>query len=77
MSAQVKQEILALGPSGAGGHGCLSISVRAVETGMNHLATDLEAGYRMGKADRLVAQQYSWTNMVRCYLEMFQGVSKC
>ena len=49
----------------------------ALGLAMNHLATDPEARDRMGKAARLVAQQHSWTNMARCYLEMFQEVSKC
>ena len=49
----------------------------ALGAAMNHLAKDPKVRYRMGKAARLVAQQYSWTNMARCYLEMFQEVSKC
>ncbi len=51
--------------------------VGALSLAMNHLAQDPEARHRMGKAARLVAQQYSWTNMARHYLNMFEEVSKC
>ena len=51
--------------------------VSELSLAMDYLAQDPEARDKMGKAARLVAQQYSWTNMARHYLNMFEEVSKC
>jgi glycosyltransferase involved in cell wall biosynthesis len=51
--------------------------VTALGAAMNHLAKDPEARHSMGKVARLVAEQHSWTNMARCYLEIFKEVSRC
>jgi glycosyltransferase involved in cell wall biosynthesis len=51
--------------------------VTALSAALNHLTADSVARYSMGKAARLVAEQYSWTNMAGRYLEIFQEVSKC
>jgi glycosyltransferase involved in cell wall biosynthesis len=51
--------------------------VTALSSAMNHLAKEPEARHSMGKAARLLVEQYSWTNMARRYLEIFKEVSKC
>jgi glycosyltransferase involved in cell wall biosynthesis len=48
--------------------------VGALSLAMNHLAKDPAARQRMGKAARLLAEQYSWTNMAHHYLEIFEEV---
>lgn len=51
--------------------------VTALSAALHHLTADSVARYSMGKAARLVAEQYSWANMAGCYLKIFQEVSKC
>lgn len=48
--------------------------VGALSSAMNHLTQDPAARHQMGKAARLVAERYSWTQMARHYLEMFEEV---
>lgn len=48
--------------------------VGALSLAMIHLAQDRAARHRMGKAARSIAERYSWTQMARRYLEMFEEV---
>lgn len=48
--------------------------VAALSSAMNHLTQDSAARHQMGKAARLVAERYSWKQMARRYLEMFEEV---
>jgi glycosyltransferase involved in cell wall biosynthesis len=51
--------------------------VIALGAALHYLTTNSLARQSMGRASRLVAEQYSWANMAGCYLEIFQEVSKC
>lgn len=51
--------------------------VVGLSSAMNQLVADPVARHSMGKAARLVAEQYSWVKMARHYLEIFEEVSKC
>ncbi|WP_310487781.1 glycosyltransferase family 4 protein [Chamaesiphon sp. VAR_69_metabat_338] len=52
-------------------------NVQALGSALDRLTGDTVASHKMGKAARLVAKQYSWTNMADSYMELFREVSRC
>jgi glycosyltransferase involved in cell wall biosynthesis len=52
-------------------------NVQALGSALDRLTGDTVARHKMGKAARLVAKQYSWTNMADSYLELLREVSRC
>jgi glycosyltransferase involved in cell wall biosynthesis len=51
--------------------------VGGLSSAMNQLMADPKARHRMGKAARSIAEQHSWANMARNYVNLFEELQPC